>query len=135
MRFLYMKQSILIVLIGLVIISCKSPGEKETDALTEEELSINTSTFQGEFIFTSDAAVLKGDSFIYGVTLNELAKDLGSKVEQVKTQEYDMVPVTVKGELNPKPEGTEGWDEILTITEIVHISKVPTAADIELKQK
>ena len=74
---------------------------------------------EGDFIFLEDAAVLKGDKFIYGVTIDDLSKQLADKVKASKSSDFDMVPVAVKGNVSQKPEGQEGWDEILTITEIV----------------
>lgn len=131
-----MRISILILMLSLVAISCKDPKQQDSEIVSSEEQAIqNNNVFQGEFIFSEEAAVLKGDDFLYGVELNDLAKDLASQVSQVKTDEYDMVPVIVKGDLNPRPEGTEGWEEILTISEIVHVSETPAEAGIQLKKK
>ena len=131
-----MRISILIIILGLVVISCKDQKPNDAEVISaEEQISQDANTFQGEFIFSKEAAVLKGDDFIYGVALNDLAQDLAGQVAKVKTDEYDMVPVIVKGDLSSKPEGTEGWDEILTISEIVHVSETPAAAGIQLKKK
>ena len=46
-----------------------------------------------------------------------------------------MVEVIVYGIVEPKPEGQEGWDEILTIKEIVSVSETPSPADIKLEDK
>jgi hypothetical protein len=46
-----------------------------------------------------------------------------------------MVPVIVKGTISKKPEGQEGWDEILTINEIVKVSDTPSEADIKIDAK
>jgi hypothetical protein len=46
-----------------------------------------------------------------------------------------MVPVAVKGSINRKPEGVEGWDEIITITEIVLVGNKPSKIDIKLEEK
>ncbi len=131
-----MRISILIIILGLVVISCNDQKQKESEVISsEDQIDQKNNTFQGEFIYSEEAAVLKGDDFIYGVALNDLAEKLASQVSKVKTDEYDMVPVIVKGDLNPKPEGTEGWDEILTISEIVHVSETPAEAGIQLKKK
>ena len=91
--------------------------------------------YRGDFIYLGDAAVLKGNKFIYGVTLDEMATELADKVKSVKESDFDMVPVAVKGSINRKPEGVEGWDEIITITEIVLVGSKPSKIDIKLEEK
>ncbi|QAA82145.1 hypothetical protein EI546_10610 [Aequorivita sp. H23M31] len=130
-----MKKTLLLFLFTAILISCKDNKAEieEPDANTPVVDSTLTETYQGEFIYTPDASVFKGRSYVYGVEMNDLAKELGKKVEAVKKSDYDMVPVIVRGEVNKKPEETEGWDEILTITEIINVSDTPTKADVELK--
>ena len=36
--------------------------------------------------------MLKGDKFIYGVTIDDLSKQLADKVKAVKSSDFDMVP-------------------------------------------
>lgn len=131
-----MRHLILIITLAFIVTSCKNQEQRDSNAPTaEEQNKQHKNTFQGEFIYSEEAAVLKGDDFIYGVELNDLSKNLANQVSKIKTDEYDMVPVIVKGDLNPRPQGTEGWDEILTITEIVHVSETPAEAGIHLKKK
>lgn len=128
-----MKKALLFLMLTSVVVACKNgEAEKEETETVVEETS-NLKTYQGEFIFTEEAAVFKGNSFIYGVKRNEIAQDLARRVDAVKTKDYDMVPVTVRGEVNKKAEGEEGWDEILTIAEIITVSDTPSKSDIELK--
>ena len=42
-----------------------------------------------------------------------MATELATQVAVHKNDEFDMVPVIIKGIISPKPEGTEGWDEIV----------------------
>ncbi len=127
-----MKKIFLMLALSAALFSCKNSEEKkEGDSVTTEN-SENLKTYTGEFIYTADAAVLKGNNFIYGVTQNEKAEELAKKVAAVKKEDYDMVPVVVRGEISKKPEGSEGWDEILTIEEIVNVSDKPSAADVKL---
>lgn len=131
-------KNILLVLVSLLVLSsCKNTSEKEEK--TQEE---NTETakkekknnnIKGDFIYFDDAAVLKGSNFIYGVKLNDKAKELADKVAPYKNEDYDMIPVIVKGKVAPKAEGEEGWDEVLTITEIIHFSKKPAEADVKIQ--
>ncbi|MEX2379962.1 MAG: hypothetical protein WD530_04430, partial [Vicingaceae bacterium] len=59
-------------------------------------------------------------------------KELSEKVAPVKKDEYDMVPVVVKGIITKKEESEEGWEEIVTITEIVKVSTRPSNPDVKL---
>ena len=93
--------------------------------------------YQGEFIYLEDAAVLKGRNFIYGVTLDEKAKELADQVAPVKNEDFDMVAVVVKGVVSKNPnlkaEG-EGWEEVITIKEIIAVSDKPAEADIKIEE-
>ena len=82
-------------------------------------------TLRGEFIYTDEAAVLKGNDFIYGVQLDEKAKELAEKVKPLKREDYDMVPVILKGKVKNNPD-KDGWEKIVEIKEIIKVEK-PTA--------
>lgn|SRR5690554_6945770 len=132
-----MKKIIFVLLSVVVLTACKN-NEKSTENTEETTTNENTSEtegkrYQGDFIYFEDAAVLKGKSFIYGVEQNKKAKELAEQVAQYKEEDYDMVNVLVKGTVAPKPEGAEGWDEILTIEEIIHVSTKPTKEDIRIE--
>ncbi len=135
-----MKKIVFLTLLSIITFSCKNNEEKSTEKVDESNaaVEINISEdkiYKGDFIYLADAAVLKGDKFIYGVTLDEMATELANRVKSVKESDFDMVPVAVKGTINPKPEGEEGWDEIITITEIVMVGKKPSKIDIKLEEK
>jgi hypothetical protein len=131
-----MKKIILITLISIISFSCKK--DIATNQEKESKIELDSSeekVYRGDFIFLEDAAVLKGDKFIYGVTIDDLSKQLADKVKAVKSSDFDMVPVAVKGEVSQKPEGQEGWDEILTITEIVIVGSKPSKIDVKIEEK
>lgn len=130
-----MKRILLLLMFSTLLYSCNNT-KTENEALQIENTEApkaTVKTYEGEFIYTPEAAVFKGNSFVYGVQINDKAKDLAEKVAAVKKGEFDMVPVIVRGEVTPKPEGTDGWDEIITITEIINVSETSTKADVELK--
>ncbi|SDW18644.1 hypothetical protein [Aequorivita viscosa] len=130
-----MKRILLLLMFSTLLYSCNNT-KTENEALQTENTEApkaTVKTYEGEFIYTPEAAVFKGNSFVYGVQINDKAKDLAEKVAAVKKGEFDMVPVVVRGEVTPKPEGTDGWDEIITITEIINVSETSTKADVELK--
>ncbi|MDX1463172.1 MAG: hypothetical protein R3359_08955 [Marinirhabdus sp.] len=135
-----MKKVALFLTLIVALAACKSEnkdaetGEENVDTEQVSEAD-DANRFRGEFIYIDDGAVLKGSNFIYGVALNEMAEELRKRVEPVKKDTYDMVPVIVKGTVAKKAVGAEGWDEIITITEIVNVSKTPAEADIKIEDK
>lgn len=131
-----MKKIILLFAFSVVLLSCKNKEEnKEISEETVVEEASEVKTFRGDFLYVADAAVLQGNDFIYGVTLDEMTEVLADRVAAAKKQDFDMVPVVVKGYINPKEEGQEGWEEILTITEIVSVSKTASPADVQIEEK
>ncbi|WP_156879214.1 hypothetical protein [Salinimicrobium xinjiangense] len=78
-------------------------------------------TLEGEFIFLSDAAVLKGKNYIYGVRIDSTSKKLADSIEPMKRDEFHMIPVVVKGEIIKNP-GRDGWEELVIIKEVLEIS-------------
>ena len=97
------------------------------------KVSAGIPTYRGEFIYSNDAAVLKGNDFIYGVAIDDMSKQLAAQVEPIKNDEFDMVGVVVKGLLSKKEAGTEGWEDILTIVEIVKVNDKPAEVDIKIE--
>ncbi len=133
-----MKKITYLFAIIVITFSCKNTEQKTEETEKNpavKEITTVGKTYQGEFIVVENAAVFKGSDYIYGVTLNDVAKDLASQVENVKNDEFDMVPVIVKGTISKKPEGQEGWDDILTINEIVKVSDTPSEVDIKIEAK
>lgn len=131
-----MKKFFLLAALFTVLISCKNGEEKQAETTeVSTENPENLKVYRGEFLLLADGAVLKGDSFIYGVTIDEMTKKLGESVKPVKRDSFDMVPVFVRGIVSPKPEGADGWDEIITIKEIISISDKPSEADIKIEEK
>ena len=131
-----MKKIILITFLSIISFSCKE--EIKTSKEKESKVTLNSAEenlYRGDFIFLKDAAVLKGDNFIYGVSIDELSKQLAERVKEVKVSDFDMVPVAVKGKISQKQEGQEGWDEILTITEIVLVGNSPSKIDVKIEEK
>ncbi|MBP2831143.1 hypothetical protein J8281_02990 [Aquimarina sp. U1-2] len=118
-----MKKLVLLLTISLVAIACKQE-KSDTD-------NVEASLIRGEFIFIDGAAVIMGKDFIYGVRINEATKELAKKVAPLQREEYDMVPVVIKGIIKPNDtNGVEKWKEIVEIKEIIGVSaptsKLPT---------
>lgn len=135
----YIKNLSMFLLVTLFLFSCKNLEEKkqELDIPVVEEVALETESeisgvLHGEYIYTPEAAVFTGKTFIYGVELNDLARELATRVDAVKKDDYDIVPVSIQGKITKKPEGTEGWDEIITITQIISVSDTPIEADVKI---
>lgn len=126
------------VLIAILFLACQNNKQAkegvamDLDEVTDEKIA-DGKRYTGEFIYTPEAAVFTSKSFIYGVKINDVAKELAEKVQTVKNDEYDIVPVTIQGEVSPKPQGQDGWDEIITITHIIDVSDTPKSPDVEFK--
>ncbi len=114
-----MKKSFLLIAVTLLIFSCKKE-KSETE-------NIEPSLIRGEFILIDGAAVIMGKDFIYGVIINDITKELAQRVEPLQREEYDMVPVVIKGIVKPNDtNGVEKWKEIVEIKEIIGVS-APTS--------
>lgn len=126
-----MKKSILVLLIiGFAFSSCGDDSRDEiNDPLTTEVVEDSIKTIEGEFILLADDAVIKGSNFIYGVELDSLSRELAEQVEPLKADEFDMIPVVVKGKIIPNP-GRDGWDEVVQIREILELPE-QTSQDSE----
>ncbi|HPF11779.1 MAG TPA: hypothetical protein PKW08_04380 [Flavobacteriaceae bacterium] len=128
------------LLMTFVVISCKNSEENAENGMENAPKLLDSGyrAYSGEFFYSEDGSVLKGDTFIYAVTLDDLAKELGQKIAPIKKEEYDMVPVVVKGEVTRNPaldEGKQVWEEIITIKEIVAVGNAPADADIKIEEK
>jgi hypothetical protein len=74
-----------------------------------------------DYIFYNNAGVLQTSKDVYGIIINEKALELNEKLSLIKKDEFDFVPVILKGKLSSKNENEEGWSVKLEITEIVEI--------------
>ena len=107
-----------LIISAVAFVGCKSENKKD------EETPGDTSLIRGEFIYIDNAAVIKGDDFIYGVQIDDKMKELSEKIKPLKRDEYDMVPVVIQGIIKDNPE--EGWEKIVEIQEIVGVTE-PTS--------
>ncbi|SHI96207.1 hypothetical protein [Aquimarina spongiae] len=111
-----MKPSTLLIAVLLIISSCKKNNSENQNG--------EVTLIRGEFILIEDAAVIKGNDFIYGVVIDEAALELAEKIKPLQREEYDMVPVVIKGIIKSNPN--QGWGEVVEIKEIVGVS-APTS--------
>lgn len=109
-------KKLLFLLMFTAISACKNDMKQASDSADLKEL-------KGEFVYLADAAVLQTSQEIYGVIINEKMHELDDMVKPYKKEDTDMVPVSIKGKIIPKPEGEEGWDYRVEIVEILGVSK------------
>jgi len=117
-----MKKSFLLIIVSLLIFSCKN--EKSSS-------DIEPSLIRGEFILIDNAGVIKGKDFIYGVIIDDMANELNKKIKPLQREEYDMVPVVIKGVIKENTE--DGWPEIVEIKEIVGVSEPTSELPTKIK--
>lgn len=103
--------------------SCKKESDKESDK--------EPTLIRGEFILIDGAGVIKGSDFIYGVILDDMAKQLNEKVKPLQREEYDMVPVVINGIIKSNTE--DGWPEVVEIKEIIGVTKPTSELPTKIK--
>ena len=123
-----MKKILLFSLVLTAFLSCKNESKKEdninidSDEKTSKQ-SDGLTLLKGDFIYYSDAAVLQTHADVYGVVIDNKMHELNKQVQQYKKEATDMVPVTIRGKIVPKPENEEGWPFRVEIKEILNVSK------------
>lgn len=113
------------IIFSTLFFSCKSDkkSEEKKEAIKVETKALQKgyTTLDGEFIHVDTAAVLKVNNKLYGVMMNDMAKEAIQKTNAIKTDDYDVINVTIKAEISPNPE--EGWEEIVTIKSLDNVYK------------
>ena len=116
-----MRNLFIIMIALLTLTACGGDTSEELQPQQAVEVQDSIPTLKGEFIFLADAAVFKGDTFVYGVKIDSLSRQLAQEVEAYKEDKFDMIPVTLKVKIVPNP-GMKGWDEFIEIREVLSIS-------------
>jgi hypothetical protein len=110
---------------SLVSVSCKTDKDNQKEKVTETETKVLKSaypTLDGEFIHVDTAAVLKVQNKLYGVTMDNMAKEAIKKSNAIKADDYDVIHVVIQAEIKPNTE-TEGWEEVVTIKSLDKVYK------------
>ena len=142
---LKMKKGILFLFCITVLASCKKTTENTSNTETQEKTitasdkektakqNDGLTLLKGDFLYYADAAVLQTHKEVYGVVIDEKMHQLNSKVKDFKNEITDMVPVEIRGKINPKPEGKEGWPFVVEIKEILNVSAPKPERDDVIK--
>ena len=117
-------KNLLMFVFVITVLGCKNNSKNNSEATDD------TTIIKGNYIFFEDAAVLQNDVEIYGVYLNDLAKELNEKAAPLKTNETDMVRVEVKGIISAKEDPKILWEKKLEIVEIISISAAKETENI-----
>lgn len=129
MKIEKMKKFLLILALAISAFSCQDEGRQELLNQPEtEKVPDSIQTLTGEFIYAGDAAILRGNDFVYGVTIDSMSKVLAEQVQPFKKEDFDMVSVKVKGKIVPNPR-QDGWNENIEIREIIEIPEAEKASE------
>jgi len=124
-----MKKLFGLLILSLILFSCQDEERKELmDQPLAEKVPDSIQVLEGEFVYGADGAVMRGESFVYGVTLDSMSKVLSEKIAPLKSDDFEMVPVKVKAKILPNPK-REGWDEMIEIREIIEIPEGAKVSD------
>ncbi|WP_141876571.1 hypothetical protein [Gramella sp. Hel_I_59] len=120
-----------IMIVAILLVSCQDDEQKELNpepvtAKVQDSLEV----LQGDYVYVADAAVLRGENFVYGVKQDSIAMLLSEKVSDLKSDDFEMIPVRVRAKITPNPT-LKGWDEIIEIREILEISGASVSDSIE----
>ena len=116
-----MKRLCCLLLVFVMFSSCQDEDRKELmEQPVAEKVPDSIQVLQGEFVLGSSRAILRGEDFVYAVKIDSMSRVLARKIDSFKKDDFDMVPVTVKGKIAINPlQG--GLDEIVEIQEIIGI--------------
>lgn len=124
-----MKRLLGVLFISLLLFSCQNEERKELmEQPKAEKVPDSIQVLTGEIVYGTDAAVIRGEDFVYGVAMDSLSKILAEKVAPLKSDDFDMVPVTVKAKIIPNPK-QEGWEEVIEIREIIEVADAKKVSD------
>ena len=111
----------ILIFILLFSFSCDSKKDKGVSNKVVETKNNDLIILSGDYVFYNNAAVLQTNKNVYGIIINEKVDELNNKLSSIKKDEFDFIPVILKGRLKNKDKNDEGWSVKLEITEIVEI--------------
>ena len=124
-----MKKLFILIALFSFLISCQNEERKDLVEQPEEAKLVDSiPVLVGEFVYGADAAVLRGEDFVYGVELDSMSQVLANMVQPYKAEAFDMVTVKIKGKIKPNV-AREGWEEVIEIREIIEILEEQKISD------
>lgn len=116
-----MKKLIFVLSLLLVFTACDN-DEGTAPPVLEPTAQDSIRVYEGNFITTGNAAVLKGDQFIYQVAMGPKAVSLRDSLTKNSTSPT-IRHVIVKGKVTDN-QMAEGYSQIIEIMEILEIPKI-----------
>ena len=116
-----MKLYKILICIAVFSFSCEGVNNAPKPNKLVETKNDDKIIVSGDYIFYNNAGVLQTSKDVYGIIINEKVLELNEKLSLIKKDEFDFVPVILKGKLSSKNENEEGWSVKLEITEIIEI--------------
>ena len=116
-----MKLYRILIFIALFSFSCDTKQSKVVSNEVLETKNDDLIILSGDYVFYDNAAVLQTNKNVYGIVINEKVNELNQRLTSIKKDEFDFIPVILKGRLENKSKDEEGWSVKLEITEIVEI--------------
>ena len=113
-----MKKLIFILSLLLIITACDN-DEGTAPPVIEPTAQDSIRVYEGNFIATGNAAVLKGDQFIYQVAMGPTAVSLRDSLRK-NSASSTIRRVVVKGKVTNN-KMAEGYSQIIEIIEILEI--------------
>lgn len=124
-----MKKLFGLLILSLILFSCQDEERKELmDHSETEKVPDSIQVLKGDFVYGADAAVIRGESFVYGVTIDSMSQALADQVAPLKSDDFQMIPVTVKAKILPNPQ-QEGWKEVIEVLEIIEVPEAEKDSD------
>ncbi|MDT0555422.1 hypothetical protein [Patiriisocius hiemis] len=98
--------------------------EQTKDTITNTQKTYSTHLkFAGEYYKSNEQAIFKTEYFTFSIIENEMAKELDEKIQKHKKDEFDFVPVVVRGKISKKNKDEEGWEQKITVSEIISVGE------------
>lgn len=105
----------------LLITSCDSEQDSAPEPEIISVVKDSIQVYEGNFIMAGDAAVFKGNKFVYEVKMDSTAMEFKDSLKSYKASENGIVPVKLKGKVT-KNFSASSYSQLLTITEVVEIN-------------
>lgn len=129
---LQMKKLFFILSLLFILTACEgeqNPVPEPVPVLTAQD---SIKVYEGTFIFAGNAAVLKGNQFVYQVKMDSTSNDLKRNLENYRNENGQTIPVTVKGKVTENKIPV-GYSQIIEIKEVIDIKGEKKTEVIEEK--
>ena len=115
-----MNKFIFILILLLVFSGCENDGGDpvvQEKVMTSQDSIMN---YKGSFIMGGNAAVLKGDRFIFQVKMDSVAIGLRDSLANYTSETKSVIPVEIRGKVITNPEPM-GYSQLIEIKEVIKI--------------